>query len=122
MRFLVDVCVDVGVREWLRGEGHDAVHLRDEGLQRLPNGQIFVKADVENRVIVTIDLDFGEIVSLSHERIVSTIVFRMRDTRPQSLIARLRAVLPGVQADLELGAIVIIEPARYRVRRLPFGS
>jgi predicted nuclease of predicted toxin-antitoxin system len=120
MRFLVDVCVDVGVREWLRGEGHDAVHLRDEGLQRLPNGQIFVKADVERRVIVTIDLDFGEILSLSHGRIVSTIVFRLRDTRPQTLIGRLKTVLPEIEADLAHGAIVIVEPARYRVRRLPF--
>jgi predicted nuclease of predicted toxin-antitoxin system len=46
MRFLVDVCVDVGVRTWLQGEGHDAVHLRDEELQKLPNGEIFVKADL----------------------------------------------------------------------------
>lgn len=120
MRFLVDVCVDVGVREWLYGEGHDAIHLRDEGLQKLPNGRIFVRADEERRIIVTIDLDFGEILSLSGDRIVSTIVFRLRDTRPQSLISRLRAILPEIEPDLAQGAIVIVEPARCRVRRLPF--
>src|SRR5437899_2957979 len=30
--------VAVPVVTWLREQGHDAVHLRDEGLQRLPNG------------------------------------------------------------------------------------
>lgn len=59
MRFLVDACVDLGVREWLRSKGHDAIHLRDEGLQKLPNGEIFVKADTEDRVIITLDLDFA---------------------------------------------------------------
>jgi predicted nuclease of predicted toxin-antitoxin system len=41
MRFLGDMGVSWRVIEWLRAGGHDAVHLRDEGLQRLPNGDIF---------------------------------------------------------------------------------
>ena len=57
MRFLGDACLDVRIVEWLRTQGHDAIHLRDEGLQRLPNGGIFTKACSEHRVIVTFDLD-----------------------------------------------------------------
>lgn len=44
MRVLVDMSVDIRVAEWLRGQGHDAIHLRDEGLHRMPNGEIFAKA------------------------------------------------------------------------------
>lgn len=51
--------------QWLREDGHDAVHLRDEKLHRLPNGDIFVKAHAEKRIILTFDLDFGEILALS---------------------------------------------------------
>jgi len=36
-----------------------------EGLQRLPNGEIFDQAIAESRIIVTFDLDFGEIVALA---------------------------------------------------------
>ena len=43
MRFLGDMGVSSPVIEWLRAAGHDAVHLRDEGLHRLPNGDIFQK-------------------------------------------------------------------------------
>jgi predicted nuclease of predicted toxin-antitoxin system len=61
LAFLVDACVDVRLAQWLVGEGHDAVHLRDQDLQRLPNGKIFDKTIAENRIVVTHDLDFGEI-------------------------------------------------------------
>ena len=59
------MCMDVRVASWLNSQGHDATHLRNEGLQRLPNGGVFEKAIAESRVVVTFDLDFGEIVALS---------------------------------------------------------
>jgi predicted nuclease of predicted toxin-antitoxin system len=51
MRFLADMGVDIRVVQWLRQKGHDAKHLRDEGLHRIPNGEIFVKSISENRMI-----------------------------------------------------------------------
>jgi predicted nuclease of predicted toxin-antitoxin system len=44
MKFLVDMCEDVRVGTWLQDQGHDAKHLRDEGLQTLANRKIFQKA------------------------------------------------------------------------------
>ena len=76
MRFLADMGVAAPVVTWLREQGYDAVHLRDEGLHRLPNGEIFTKAVGEGRVIVTFDLDFGEIAALARGRMASVIVFR----------------------------------------------
>jgi uncharacterized protein DUF5615 len=38
VRFLADRGVDQRVVAWLRAVGHDAVHLRDEGLHRLCSG------------------------------------------------------------------------------------
>jgi hypothetical protein len=64
VRFLADMGVSMRVVEWLRNNGHDVTHLREQGLQRLPNGGIFKKAVAEDRVIVTFDLDFGEIAAL----------------------------------------------------------
>jgi len=49
------------VIEWLRAAGHDAVHLRDEGLQRMPNGDIFQKGFVEQRIVLTFDLAPDEV-------------------------------------------------------------
>jgi predicted nuclease of predicted toxin-antitoxin system len=121
-RFLVDMCTDVRVARWLAEAGHDARHLRDENLHRLPNGEIFVKAAAEKRIVVTFDLDFGEIISLSGSRKVSAIVFRLRNTRIQHVIDRLSLVLPKILGFLESGAIVIIEEWRFRVRHIPFAE
>jgi predicted nuclease of predicted toxin-antitoxin system len=81
--------MDVRVAGWLNSQGHDATHLRDEGLQRLPNGGVFEKAIAESRVVVTFDLDFGEIVALSKGRKTGVILFRLRNTRTSFVIQQI---------------------------------
>jgi predicted nuclease of predicted toxin-antitoxin system len=108
--------------EWLRTNGHEAVHLRDEGLQRLPNGEIFQKAGREQRIVLTFDLDFGEILATSGGQIVSVILFRLRNTRASFVIQRLEDVLNQSSPALSQGAIVVVEDGRHRVRSLPIGS
>jgi predicted nuclease of predicted toxin-antitoxin system len=122
MRFLADMGVSLRVVEWLRAAGHDAVHLRDQGLQRLPNGDIFQKAHAEGRIVLTFDLDFGEIVAGSAGKVVSVVLFRLRNTRSDFVIARLEAALRQSSGELQSGAVVVIEDGRHRVRKLPLGS
>ena len=122
MRFLADMGVSQGIVNWLRSAGHDAKHLRDEGLHRLPNGDIFQKGFIEHRVVLTFDLDFGEIVAASEGRMVSVVLFRLHNTRTDHVLERLRAVLEQSSAQLRSGAIIVVEEGRHRVRRLPIGS
>jgi predicted nuclease of predicted toxin-antitoxin system len=122
VRFLADMGVDVRVVEWLRREGHEARHLRDEGLQRMPDGEIFDKAIAEGRILLTFDLDFGEIAALSRGRRASVILFRLRHPRAPHVIARLGAVLEGSRDALEHGSVVLVEDSRHRIRRLPIGE
>ena len=120
MRFLADMGVAQRIVEWLRAEGHEVVHLREEGLQRMPNGEIFKKAASEDRIILTFDLDFGEIVALSGDRRVSVILFRLHNTRTPHVIDRLRKVLKDAGQALEQGAIVVVEESRHRARRFSY--
>ncbi len=122
MRFLADMGVSVRLVQWLREQGHDAVHLQEQGLQRLPNGTIFERAATENRIVLTFDLDFGEIVALSGGRSASVILFRLHNTRMQHVRERLRAVLAESKGSLEQGVIITVEESRHRVRRLPIGQ
>ena len=57
LRFLADMGVSQRVVTWLHAQGHDAIHLRDEGFQRLANGAIFPTAFCESRLILTWVLD-----------------------------------------------------------------
>lgn len=122
MRFLGDACIDIRVIKWLRSQGYDAIHLREEGLQRLPDEEIFKKAISENRVILTFDMNFGEIIALSKGEKASVILFRFHNTRTSQVIVRLSAVLADSKDALDKGAVVIIEESRHRIRYFPIGS
>jgi predicted nuclease of predicted toxin-antitoxin system len=122
VRILVDMGVDIRVADWLRRQGHDAVHLRDEGLQRMPNGEIFEKAIAEDRIILTCDLDFGEIAAALKDALGKILRLRLHDARAANVIRRLTTVLPRVEAELAAGAVVIVEEARHRIRALPIGT
>ena len=122
MRFLADMGVSMRVAEWLRSQGHDVLHLRDRGLQRLPNGEIFKLAAREQRIVVTFDLDFGEIIAQGGGGVGSVIIFRLHNTRTDHVIERLHAVLSQSSRDLEQAAILVIEEGRHRIRKLPIGG
>lgn len=120
MKFLADMGVSLRIVQWLRENDHDAIHLREENLHRLPNGEIFEKAYIERRILLTFDLDFGEILALSGGKRVSVILFRLHNTRTPHVIERLKKVLNDASAALEEGAIVVVEESRHRVRRVKY--
>jgi predicted nuclease of predicted toxin-antitoxin system len=122
VRFLADMGVDVRVVAWLNAQGHEAIHLRDEGLHRLPNGAIFEKAHQERRVLLTFDLDFGEIAALAQGKPVTVVVFRLHNTRPAHVIARLKATLEASPDAFERPGVILVEEARHRIRRFPIGT
>jgi predicted nuclease of predicted toxin-antitoxin system len=119
MRFLADMGVAMQVVEWLKEQRHNVAHLRGENLQRMPDSDIFRKAATEARILLTFDLDFGEIVALSGQKNVSVVLFRLRNTRTPHVIERLKVALQETKHMLESGAIIVVEENRLRVRRLP---
>jgi predicted nuclease of predicted toxin-antitoxin system len=121
VRFLADMCVDVRIVKWLLQNGHDATHLRDQLLHRMQNGEIFEKAIREERIVITFDLDFGEIAALTESRKASVILFRLKNTRTPHVIERLSSVIESFPDALARGCIVTVEDTRSRVRHFPIG-
>ncbi|MEA5622665.1 DUF5615 family PIN-like protein [Nostoc sp. UHCC 0251] len=104
---------------WLRSASYDVVHLRDEGLQRLPDDQILVKARTEGRILLTVDLDFAQLLATSGDNLPSVILFRLGNENYNAINERLTEVLRECQADLEVGTIISVSNETFRVRRLP---
>ena len=94
----------------LTNAGHDAVHVRDYGLAARADEDIFDRARAEDRVILSADTDFGTLLALRAESKPSVVLFRgTTPRRPPDQVAMLLANLPGIEKDLENGAIVIID-------------
>jgi predicted nuclease of predicted toxin-antitoxin system len=60
MKFLADMGISPRSAAFLRSLDHDAIHLHEEGLDRLSDASILSKALDEGRVVLTHDLDFGD--------------------------------------------------------------
>src|SRR5882762_549929 len=89
------------------------------GLSGAPDSEIFARATADGRIVVTFDLDFGEVAGLLRDAGAGAILLRLRLTTRRHLQERLRAVLSTAAAALETGAIVVAEDARIRIRLAP---
>ena len=119
MKFLADMGISITTVHALRGTGHDVVHLRELGLHTLPDDEILHKAILEQRVVLTCDLDFGELLAAGGGTVPSVVLFRTRNQTPAAVTPRLFQVLDACRAALEAGAIIIVEEGGFRLRRLP---
>jgi predicted nuclease of predicted toxin-antitoxin system len=88
----------------LRMYGHEVVHLSEEHLERLLDPAILEKARQEERLVLTFDLDFGELLATGVHALPSVILLRMRDQTPSSVTARLLEVLSERRGELIAGA------------------
>ena len=122
MKFLADMGVSQTVVKTLRDNGYNALHLRDQGLQRLADPLIVEKAIEEQRIILTFDLDFADLLAIGSLSLPSVIIFRLQRTKPSFVTARLLSVLKECEDALKRGSIIIIDESRYRLRRLPLNQ
>lgn len=122
MKFLIDNALSPTVAVALANAGHDALHVRDINMQAASDSEIFDRAAQEERIVVSADTDFAALLAERSGSEPSVILFRHGAERgPELQASLLLANLPGLDADLAAGSIIVIEPGRIRIRRLPFG-
>jgi predicted nuclease of predicted toxin-antitoxin system len=120
MRFLLNMNVSREVGKAIAELGGEFIHARDANLATADDRVVIQVARREDRVIVTHDLDYGDLLMLSGEPHVSVIIFRLRRSAPLVMCKRLREAWETIQTPLAEGAIVVIEDASMRIR--PFGG
>ena len=114
MRFLVDRCAGRRLTEWLARQGHDALDARDVGPD--PGDRALLERAVsENRILITTDKDFGELIHLHGTR--HTGLIRLPDVRMTERIALVGHVLQYHGQAIEERAMITIRSGRIRISR-----
>ena len=84
MRFLVDENLSPRVCDHLNRAGHEAVHVRDEGLRSAPDVRVLATAAADGRVLLTADRgDFGR--ELAHTQALAPSVVLLRQLPTSSV-------------------------------------
>ena len=116
MRFLVDRCAGKRLAEWLRQRAHDVVEARELGPD--PGDTALLEyAETENRILITIDTDFGELIHLQGIRHAGLI--RLPDVPAHQRIALMAEIIERHSVALETRRIVTIRSGRIRISLPP---
>ena len=117
MRFLADENFLGDAVLALQQQGHDVVWIRIDA-PGSSDQQVLARAQVEQRIILTFDKDFGELAFRFGLPATSGIVlFRLSLLKPTSLISIVISVL-ATRSDWS-GLFTVVESDRIRIRPLP---
>ena len=116
MRFLIDENVPSIFVDWLRSQGYDLVLAGD-----LAPGETDIHwlgtADGEQRIILTSDKDFGELIFRDKLNSHGVILIRLFDLAVTERLVRLQQVWSVIEANPS-GSFIVVTSNRVRVRKL----
>lgn len=120
MKFKLDENIGRKAEQLLRDAGHDVSSVTSQSLNGAADENLFEVCIAEQRALVTLDHDFGQVLRFPPERSAGVVILEVApragagavESRIQDLIALLSVH--------ELGAeLWIIEPGRVRVHQKP---
>ncbi len=116
MKFLVDVNASGAVARWLVEMGHDVAQVTEKD-PRMRDEAILSWAIQEERIIITTDQDFEEMIWRAGKAHCG--VLRLENVPRAERRALLEDVLAYHSQELESGAIVIAQSRKVRIRKPP---
>ena len=117
MRWLADECVDAGLVSHLRAAGYDVVYTA-EIAPAISDVETVARAYAEDRLLLTEDKDFGDLVFRRGHSIPGLVLLRIDPAWHELKKRRLAAAIDRFGETLR-GRYTVIEPARMRTRPLP---
>ena len=119
MRIIADVHIRPGTVQHLNRLGHDVIRSSEILPEEAPDQEIVEQAVATDRVILTEDLDFSDIIALSGAVRPSLITLRLTDVSAGNVNLVLAYVLPDLESLVPTGIIATVEDERVRIRQLP---
>lgn len=116
MRFKLDENIPLRVADLLTNEFHEVSTVKDEGLVGEPDEVVARAATDEDRMLITLDKDFGDLRSFPPGTHPGIIVMRLTDQSAPSVTRVLKSLLSEFDFDNLSRCITIVEENRVRIR------
>ena len=114
MNFLLDVCASSrALQALLIDLGHDVISALERH-SRASDEALLMLAIQENRVLITEDKDFGELVFV--RRLPHPCIIRFVDMQIEEKVAAMRELLEHHTDAMREGALVVVTQKRIRIR------
>jgi len=112
MKFLVDECCDAGLVSLLRSEGHDTVYIKEFRPGALDK-EVLDKAYAENRILITEDKDFGELIYRLEKPAYGVVLLRFDAHERDLKWPRLKQLIDRHGSGLH-GLFVVVDTEKSR--------
>ena len=122
MNVLVDMNLGPGWVAALAGDQVRVRHWQDIGDKTAPDRDLLAWARANAHIVLTLDLDFQQLLFATRAQGPSVVLLRVRDVLAPSLPAKVRQVLIENAASLEEGCLIVVDEHRSRIRRLPLNA
>ena len=118
MRFKMDENLPPDAAEVLRQEGHETLTVFDQGLRTHSDPEVIATCQREGLVLVSLDLDFSNILVFPPEKFAGLIVLRLHRPGRAAVTALIRRLLPHLAARSVIGKLWVVDEARIRIRQV----
>lgn len=122
MKLLVDMNLSPRWVSLLAGAGVETAHWSTLGAKNAPDAEIMAYALANDFVVLTHDLDFSAILAATQGEKPSVVQLRADDVSPDVIGGQVLIALRQMEAELQDGALVTVDPNRTRLRVLPLHS
>ena len=101
MNFLVDMALSPKTVNVLRNSGYEAVRVNELGMAKSKDREILEYAAKNDMLVLTSDLDFGDILAFTRYKKPYVIIFRLKDPSPDYVNSLLLSAIPQIKASLD---------------------
>jgi predicted nuclease of predicted toxin-antitoxin system len=116
VRLKVDENIGRNGVELLRRAAHDVATVREQGLAGEPDALVFQVCVSEDRTLITMDRDFGQLLRFPPQQSAGIVILDLGGpASPRLLQDRLRNFLALALVRPPRGELWIVEPGRVRV-------
>ena len=117
--FLANMNISPITVEALRNHGWDITRVSEVMDEKSKDIDVLVYAQKQNKVVITQDLDFSQILALRGYAKPSLINLRFENASPDFVTARIIDVVSSMEKELEEGVVVTVDETSARYKNLP---